>query len=80
MSVTLHNPLLSGFYPDPSICRVGDDFYMVTSSPFSTAGIWRIGSRSGMCWIGLSSCPWIRMRSPEAFLRRRSVIMKAFFT
>ena len=32
MSVTLHNPLLSGFYPDPSICRVGDDFYMVTSS------------------------------------------------
>ncbi len=28
----LHNPLLPGFYPDPSICRVGDDFYMVTSS------------------------------------------------
>ncbi len=32
MSVTLHNPLLPGFYPDPSICRVEDDFYMVTSS------------------------------------------------
>ena len=32
MSVTLQNPLLPGFYPDPSICRVGDDFYMVTSS------------------------------------------------
>lgn len=28
----LVNPLLPGFYPDPSICRVGDDFYMVTSS------------------------------------------------
>ena len=27
-----HNPLLPGFYPDPSICRVGDDYYMVTSS------------------------------------------------
>ena len=26
------NPILSGFYPDPSICRVGDDYYMVTSS------------------------------------------------
>lgn len=26
------NPILSGFYPDPSICRVDDDFYMVTSS------------------------------------------------
>lgn len=32
MSVILKNPLLPGFYPDPSICRVGDDFYMVTSS------------------------------------------------
>ena len=21
---TYHNPLLPGFYPDPSICRVGD--------------------------------------------------------
>lgn len=29
---TYHNPLLPGFYPDPSICRVGDDYYMVTSS------------------------------------------------
>ena len=27
-----HNPILSGFYPDPSICRVGNTFYMVTSS------------------------------------------------
>ncbi len=26
------NPVLAGFYPDPSICRVGNDFYMVTSS------------------------------------------------
>ena len=32
MSITLRNPLLPGFYPDPSICRVEDDFYMVTSS------------------------------------------------
>lgn len=27
-----HNPILSGFYPDPSICRVGDDYYLVNSS------------------------------------------------
>lgn len=26
------NPILSGFYPDPSICRKGDTFYMVNSS------------------------------------------------
>ncbi|WHY69054.1 glycoside hydrolase family 43 protein [Neobacillus sp. SuZ13] len=28
----LINPILPGFYPDPSICRVDDDFYMITSS------------------------------------------------
>lgn len=26
------NPILSGTNPDPSICRVGDDYYLVTSS------------------------------------------------
>lgn len=27
-----HNPVIQGFYPDPSICRVGEDYYMVHSS------------------------------------------------
>ena len=26
------NPIIPGSYPDPSICRVGDDFYIVNSS------------------------------------------------
>lgn len=26
------NPVIPGFYPDPSVCRVGDDFYLVNSS------------------------------------------------
>ncbi|MBD3922308.1 glycoside hydrolase family 43 protein [Paenibacillus sp. PR3] len=26
------NPVISGFHPDPSICRVGEDYYLVTSS------------------------------------------------
>lgn len=26
------NPILSGFYPDPSICRVGNDYYVTTST------------------------------------------------
>jgi alpha-N-arabinofuranosidase len=29
---TFANPILSGMNPDPSICRVGSDFYLVTSS------------------------------------------------
>ncbi len=26
------NPIIPGFNPDPSVCRVGDDYYLVTSS------------------------------------------------
>ncbi len=26
------NPILAGFYPDPSICRVDDDYYLVNST------------------------------------------------
>jgi len=26
------NPILKGFYPDPSVCRVGEDYYLVTST------------------------------------------------
>lgn len=29
---TFRNPILPGFYPDPSICGAGDDYYLVTSS------------------------------------------------
>ncbi|EIP98367.1 beta-xylosidase [Opitutaceae bacterium TAV1] len=28
----VRNPVLSGFYPDPSICRAGDDYYLATST------------------------------------------------
>jgi len=28
----IQNPIIPGFYPDPSICRVGEDFYLVNSS------------------------------------------------
>ncbi|MBU3099489.1 MULTISPECIES: glycoside hydrolase family 43 protein [Clostridium] len=27
-----NNPILPGFYPDPSICRVGEEYYMINSS------------------------------------------------
>lgn len=28
----VQNPILKGFYPDPSVCRVGEDYYIVTST------------------------------------------------
>jgi beta-xylosidase len=32
-------PIIAGFYPDPSICRVGDDFYLANSSFEYTPGV-----------------------------------------
>lgn len=32
MKTRVSNPILPGFYPDPSVCRVGDDYYLVTST------------------------------------------------
>lgn len=32
MSRTYNNPVQRGFFPDPSVIRVGDDYYMVNSS------------------------------------------------
>ena len=36
------NPIVAGFYPDPSICRVGDDYYLVNSAfnYFPSLPIW----------------------------------------
>jgi xylan 1,4-beta-xylosidase len=31
-SQAITNPILAGFYPDPSICRAGDDYYLINSS------------------------------------------------
>ncbi len=32
MSYDIRNPILPGFNPDPSICRVGGDYYIATST------------------------------------------------
>ncbi len=32
VETTFTNPILPGFHADPSICRVGDDYFLVTSS------------------------------------------------
>ena len=31
-NLVIHNPIIPGYHPDPSICRVGDDYYIVNSS------------------------------------------------
>jgi alpha-N-arabinofuranosidase len=44
------NPILPGFYPDPSICRVGDDYYLVTSSFEYFPGVPIFHSRDLVSW------------------------------
>jgi alpha-N-arabinofuranosidase len=44
------NPILAGFYPDPSICRVGSDYYLVTSSFSYFPGIPIFHSRDLVNW------------------------------
>ena len=47
------NPILAGFYPDPSLCRVGDDFYLVASSFCYFPGIPIFHSRDLVHWTQL---------------------------
>jgi len=44
------NPVLAGFYPDPSICRVGDDYYLVNSTFAYFPGIPIFHSRDLAHW------------------------------
>lgn len=44
------NPILKGFYPDPSICRVGDTYYMVTSSFYYFPGLPVFESKDLVHW------------------------------
>jgi len=48
--VTFNNPILPGFYPDPSICRAGDDYYLVTSSFEYYPGVPIFHSRDLVHW------------------------------
>ncbi len=45
------NPILSGYYPDPSLTRVGDDFYLVNSSFTHYPGLPVFHSRDLVNWF-----------------------------
>ncbi|OYU30610.1 MAG: glycoside hydrolase 43 family protein [Comamonadaceae bacterium PBBC2] len=49
-----HNPILPGFNPDPTICRVGDDYYLVTSSFAYFPGLPIYHSRDLVHWTLLT--------------------------
>ena len=53
---TFQNPILPGFYPDPSICRVGDDYYLVNSSFEYFPGVPIFHSKDLVYWEQIGYC------------------------
>ena len=49
------NPIIPGFHPDPSICRVGDDYYLATSTFQWFPGVQLYHSRDLVHWEELPS-------------------------
>jgi alpha-N-arabinofuranosidase len=50
------NPVLPGFYPDPSVCRVGDDYYLVNSSFQYFPGVPIHHSKDLIHWQPIGHC------------------------
>lgn len=47
---SFRNPVIAGFHPDPSVCRVGGDYYLVCSSFEYFPGVPLFHSRDLMTW------------------------------
>ncbi|MEG1012095.1 MAG: glycoside hydrolase family 43 protein [Ruthenibacterium sp.] len=56
MPIEFENPILPGFYPDPSTCRVGDDFYLINSSFEFFPGVPLFHSRNLVQWAQIGNC------------------------
>ncbi len=52
---TVANPVLPGFHPDPSVCRVGDDYYLACSSFEYFPGVPVFHSRDLVHWTQLGN-------------------------
>ena len=50
------NPIISGYNPDPSICRVGDDYYIVNSSFEYFPGVPVYHSKNLVNWELIGNC------------------------
>jgi xylan 1,4-beta-xylosidase len=50
------NPVIPGFYPDPSVCRVGEDYYLVTSTFEYFPGVPIFHSRDLIHWRQIGHC------------------------
>ena len=49
------NPVIPGFHPDPSVCRVADDYYLVTSTFTWSPGVPIFHSRNLVEWTQIGN-------------------------
>jgi len=51
-----YNPIIPGYCPDPSICRVGEDYYLVTSTCEFFPGVPVFHSKDLIHWKQIGHC------------------------
>jgi len=56
MAQGFRNPVLSGFHADPSVCRAGDDFYLVNSTFQYFPGVPVFHSKDLINWEQVGNC------------------------
>ncbi len=55
-NATYSNPIIPGFHSDPSVCRVGDDYYLITSTFEYFPGIPVFHSKDLVNWEQIGYC------------------------
>ena len=65
----MDDPIIPGFHPDPSICRVGQDYFLVTSSFEYFPGVPLFQSRDLVHWRQIGHV--LRRRRGGGRLHRR---------
>lgn len=63
--VTFNNPVIPGFYSDPSICRVSDDYYLITSTFEYFPGVPVFHSKDLVNWEQIGHCIHRKDQLPE---------------
>lgn len=63
--VTFNNPVLSGFYSDPSVCRVGDDYYLISSTFEYFPGVPVFHSKDLVNWEQIGHCIHRKEQLPD---------------
>ena len=63
--VTYNNPIIPGFYSDPSVCRVGEDYYLISSTFEYFPGVPVFHSKDLINWEQIGHCVHRKEQLPK---------------